>query len=115
MRDLLASVGYASWVLDALIVLPVLGCAAVLAAPVRVSKPIALAVTIAELLISLGLWWAFDPSTAAMQFEVVHPWIPTWGVSYHVGLDGISLFMVLLTTLTMPLAVLGSFTYIKTF
>jgi NADH-quinone oxidoreductase subunit M len=47
-----------------------------------------------------------------MQFEVVHAWIPSMGIMYHLGLDGISLMMVLLTTFTMPLAVLGSFTYI---
>jgi NADH-quinone oxidoreductase subunit M len=38
--------------------------------------------------------------------------VPAWGITYHLGADGISLFMVLLTTFTMPLAVLGSWSYI---
>ena len=44
--------------------------------------------------------------------EFVAAWIPAFGISYHVGLDGISVFMVLLTTFTMPLAILGSWKYI---
>ena len=48
-----------------------------------------------------------------MQFQHAYPWMPGWGIHYRVGLDGISLFMVLLTTFTMPLAVLGSWNYIK--
>ncbi|MGD2136468.1 MAG: NADH-quinone oxidoreductase subunit M, partial [Gemmatimonadales bacterium] len=67
-----------------------------------------------EFLLSAPLWWAFEPGTAAMQFTAVHPWIPAWGIAYRVGIDGISLFMVLLTTFTMPLAVLGSWNYITT-
>src|SRR5206468_10065073 len=41
-------------------------------------------------------------------------WIPSWGIRYTVGVDGISLFMVLLTTFLVPLSVLGSYTYIAT-
>ena len=51
--------------------------------------------------------------TPLMQFEVYREWIPAWGIAYNLGIDGISLFMVLLTTFTMPLAVLGSWNYIK--
>ncbi len=47
-----------------------------------------------------------------MQFAASIPWMPQWGIAYRVGIDGISLFMVLLTTLTMPLCVLGSWNYI---
>src|SRR5262249_42294789 len=83
-----------------------------LLAPEDLAKRLALVVTLAEFVISAGLWWAFDPTMSTMQFQVVHPWIPDWGIAYRVGIDGISLFMVLLTTLTMPLAVLGSWSYI---
>jgi NADH-quinone oxidoreductase subunit M len=41
------------------------------------------------------------------------PWIESWGIYYRVGLDGISLFMVLLTALLLPLMVLGSWSYIR--
>jgi NADH-quinone oxidoreductase subunit M len=47
-----------------------------------------------------------------MQFEVSQPWVSTWGINYHVGVDGISLFMVLLTTFLVPLSILGSYRYI---
>src|SRR5690242_9970025 len=49
-----------------------------------------------------------------MQFVADAPWIPAWGIRYTVGVDGISLFMVLLTTFLVPLSVLGSYTYITT-
>src|SRR5216110_4079876 len=47
-----------------------------------------------------------------MQFMVDLPWIPAWGIHFSVGVDGISLFLVLLTTLLVPLSVLGSWSYI---
>src|SRR6476659_4311214 len=47
-----------------------------------------------------------------MQRVSSTPWIPRWGISYQVGIDGISLFMVLLTTVMMPLSVLASWTSI---
>jgi NADH-quinone oxidoreductase subunit M len=113
MSGFLASIGYGSWVLDVLLILPVVGTAAILLSPQSRAKDLALIVSALELIVSLGLWWAFDPANPGMQFEVSHDWIPSWGITYHLGVDGISLFMVLLTTVTMPLAVLGSFTYIK--
>ena len=113
MRDFLLGIGYGQWVLNALLVLPLAGALAVLAAPTARAKHVALAVTIVEFLVSVGLWWTYDPGVSAMQFRFWAPWVPAYGISYQVALDGISLFMVLLTTFTMPLAVLGSFNYIK--
>ena len=112
MTGFLSAIGYADWVLHAIMVIPILGAAAVMLQPAAKAKWIALWFSVAELVVSLGLWWAFDPGTAAMQFEVRHAWVPAFGINYHLGIDGISLFMVLLTTVTMPLAVLGSFKYI---
>jgi NADH-quinone oxidoreductase subunit M len=107
----LTGLGYQRWALDAILLLPLLGAVLVMLSPPAAAKRLALYVTLAEFAVSLGLWWAFEP-TAAMQFQVVRQWIPEWGIAYRLGVDGISLFMVLLTTLTMPLAVLGSWTYI---
>jgi NADH-quinone oxidoreductase subunit M len=104
---------YATWVLDALLAFPLVVALVVLWRPAAEAKWIALIGTVIEFAISVPLWWAFDPGTTAMQFEQLRPWIPAWGISYRIGIDGISLFMVLLTTFTMPLAVLGSFNYIK--
>ena len=51
--------------------------------------------------LSVGLWWAYDPALGGgYQLASSGPWIAAWGVNYALGLDGISLFMVLLTTFT---------------
>ena len=72
----------------------------------------ALVVSLVEAVLALGLWWAFDPSHGGMQFVTQLPWLPQWGISYAVGLDGLSLFMVLLSTSLMPLLVWGSWNQI---
>ena len=112
MTALLSGIGYERWVLDMIMLIPLLGAIAIMLRPTAEAKKIALGVALAEFVVSAGLWWAFDPTVATMQFEIRHSWIPDWGVTYHVGIDGISLFMVLLTTFTMPLAVLSSWNYI---
>ncbi|MEO8138204.1 MAG: NADH-quinone oxidoreductase subunit M [Gemmatimonadota bacterium] len=113
MSQFLISIGYGQWILNALILLPLIGVLPIVLLPVARAKQLALWVTCLELVLSLGLWWAFDPATSAMQFVVTAPWLSQWGISYTLGLDGLSLFMVLLTTLIMPLAVLSSFKYIE--
>jgi NADH-quinone oxidoreductase subunit M len=76
-------------------------------------KYFTLAATLLVFLVSLRLWTGFDPAGAVMQFVLDKPWLPAYGVSYFLGIDGISLLMVLLTTLLMPVSVLASFNYIK--
>jgi NADH-quinone oxidoreductase subunit M len=102
---------YDHWVLTALLAWPLLAAAALWAAPERLAKHLALAASLVEFAISVPLWWRFVPA-AGMQFSVSWGWIPAWGIRYHVGVDGISLFMVLLTTFLVPLSVLGSYHYI---
>jgi len=68
----------------------------------------ALAVTLAEAALSLPLWSGFDPATARYQFAEHAPWIPAFNINYTLGVDGISLLLVLMTTLIMPLCVLCS-------
>lgn len=65
-------------------------------------------------LLSLPLWFRFNADTAAFQFREQHAWIPGLKIEYSLGLDGISVLLVLLTTLIMPLCVLASWKYIKT-
>jgi NADH-quinone oxidoreductase subunit M len=113
MTALLDSLGYGSWVLHALVWLPLIGIAAVLLAPEERAKTVAFWWSAAVFVLSLGLWWAFDPTSGAMQMASSIPWVEAWGIHYALGIDGISLFMVLLTTFTTPLAILGSFNYIK--
>jgi NADH-quinone oxidoreductase subunit M len=113
MQAFLDSIGYGDWVLHVLLWLPLVGMALVLMAPVSRAKHLAFAWSLIVLFLSLGLWWAFDASVGTFQFFSSVPWIERWGVSYAVALDGISLFMVILTTFTTAVAILGSFNYIK--
>ena len=73
-----------------------------------------LAFTTAAGLYSLPLYSHFDPSTAEFQYRLTLAWIPALNINYAVGVDGISLLLVLLTTLVMPLCVLASWRYIQT-
>src|SRR5881398_766374 len=104
---------YAQTVLTALIAWPAIAAVGVLTAPARWAKHIALAGSLLELAISVPLWWVFQPA-GGMQLQVDVPWIPSWGIHYAVGVDGISLFLILLTTFLMPLSILGSYNYITT-
>ena len=109
----MASFYSSHWVLTFLIFWPLVGAVATLLVRVDQAKRVALLVGTVEFLVSLPLFWTFDPGGPAMQNEAAIPWIPDWGIFYRLGLDGISLFMVLLTTLLLPLVVLGSWTYIE--
>jgi NADH-quinone oxidoreductase subunit M len=111
MNAFLDSIGFGGWILHVLVVLPLLGIPLILAAPERSAKHIAFAVALLEFIVSAGLWWHFDP-TAGMQYRASIAWMPRWGINYAVGLDGVSLVMVLLTTLLGPITVLGSYRYI---
>ncbi len=71
-------------------------------------------VTIIMALISLPLISGFDTTTAKFQFAEAHTWIPQLNINYIVGVDGISILLVILTTFIMPLCVLASWKYIKT-
>src|SRR5258705_448664 len=95
---------YARWVLTALLAWPLVAAAVVLFVPVPRAKYVALFATLVEFALSVPLWWEFAPA-GGMQFLADYAWIPPWGIHYTVGVDGISLFMVLLTTFLMPLSV----------
>lgn len=73
-----------------------------------------LAFTTAAAAFSLPLYFRFDPSMTGFQFLQSMDWIPRLKIRYAVGIDGISLLLVLLTTLIMPLCVLASWRYIGT-
>jgi len=113
MTDLLASIGYESWILHVLVWGPVAGMVHVLLTGEENAKHVALRWSVLIFLASVGLWWAFDPGTGGFSMESSRPWIEAWGVDYALGVDGISLFMVLLTTFTTTIAILGSFEYIQ--
>ena len=126
MTDFLSGIHYNSWILPALLIIPLVGSLLVwmhgasrngLAdadANAGAARQITVWTLIIEFLLSCGLWWSFVPGVATWQAGVDLQWIPAWGVRFSIGVDGISLMLVLLTTLTMPLAVLGGWTSIKT-
>lgn len=74
----------------------------------RAIKTIAFIVTLLNFLFSLSLFFLFDSNKTGMQFVEKIPWIKEYGISYLVGIDGISLFLVLLTTFLTALSVLAS-------
>ena len=73
----------------------------------------ALATTVLTFLLSLGLWFGFDPNNTSYQFQVQHDWIASLGITYHIGLDGISFLLIILTTFLTPLTLLGSWTAVE--
>jgi NADH-quinone oxidoreductase subunit M len=75
-------------------------------------KAFATLVAAADFAVSVPLWWAFDRGADGYQFVEKASWIPSLGVSYHFGIDGISLVLILLTTLMGVIAVVCSYTAI---
>src|SRR4051812_18331281 len=74
----------------------------------RNCRSAALITSLVTFLVSLLLWVHFDPTKAGFQFEEKVAWIPALNIGYHMGIDGISLFFVLLSTLLTPICVLAS-------
>lgn len=73
----------------------------------------ALVIAAIEFIISLPLFINFKIGFSGFQFEVKAEWIKTLGITYHLGIDGISLFLVLLTTFLIPITILSSWNAIK--
>jgi len=94
--------------------LPILGGLLVLALGERFNpRPLALAVAMITFLTSLLLYTGFDSGTAVMQFQEKASWIPAFNVFYHLGVDGIAMPLIILTTFTTVLVVLAGWEVIK--
>jgi len=95
--------------------LPLLGGIVVLVLPrarESVARWTALGFSLAAFLIAFMMWMRFDPSAGGpdrLQFVERYPWIPSLGVDYFLGIDGLSVTMVLLTAIITPVAILASF------
>jgi NADH-quinone oxidoreductase subunit M len=101
--------------LSVLIFLPVVGALAVALTgrgAVTLQKVLGLVFSTIGFLLSLLLVRGFE-DIAAVQFVEQARWIPDWGISYHLGIDGLSLWLVILTTFLTPLCLLGSWTSIE--
>jgi NADH-quinone oxidoreductase subunit M len=103
-------------ILSILVWLPILGGAAVLGLGDRrpgLVRQLALAMAILTFVASLPLWLNFDPHTAAMQFSERAAWIPAFDAWYHLGVDGISMPLILLTTFMTVLVVIAGWDSVK--
>ena len=76
------------------------------------AKGIALATSLVTLAVSIPLWTNFHPA-GKWAFEARHEWAPSLGFSYHVGIDGVALLLVMLTTFLSPLVVLSSWNFVQ--
>ena len=97
--------------LSFLLIAPVAGAVALTVVPKQQRHALfalALLASFVTFLVSLKILHVFVPGQGEMQFVERIPWVRGFGIDYHVGIDGISLFLVLLTTLLMPLAILAS-------
>lgn len=101
--------------LNVLIALPLVGATAVIFIP---RQMLSLLRGFTYLVLGIGfvasLWLLTVPMSAGWHFQYIKEWIPAFGIRYHVALDGISLWLVLLTTFVTPIAAYASFGSIKT-
>ncbi len=106
----------ADHLLSVLVFLPAAGAVLLLLLPrsaVGAARALALAVSVLELVLSLPLWTRFDVLQQGFQLREKIAWIPQLGISYNVGIDGISLLLVLLTTVLTPVSLLFSYSHVE--
>jgi len=82
------------------------------ARPAALHRWLALGLSLVVFILSLAVWFRFDPDVPSFQLQEQLSWIPQYGISYHIGVDGISLLLVMLTTLLIPVVILASWSSI---
>jgi len=97
-------------IVGALFILMLRGEAEVVA---RQSRYVALWTTLFTFVLSLLIWFQFENGTAAFQFEEKFDWLPQYRISYHMGVDGISMLFVILSTFLTPICILASWDSIE--
>jgi NADH-quinone oxidoreductase subunit M len=97
--------------LSTIVFLPLAGALLLWLVPMRAKAQrwTAFLVSLATFFVSLALWFGFDRGTADFQFVEKASWIPDFGISYHIGIDGVSLLLILLTTLLSAISIVASF------
>lgn len=85
--------------------IPLIGAALIALLPKSAARGVALVASIASFVVSLMALFNFNPAVAGYQFVEFVPWIPQYGIGYKMGMDGISVWLVLLTTLIFPIAI----------
>lgn len=102
--------------LNLVLFLPLIGMFAIALIPTdkpQTTRVFTLAVMIVQLIMTALLYFQFDSTTAGLQFESRLPWIASWGVFYHIGVDGFNVLLVLMTAFLGPLVVAGAFSAIQ--
>ncbi len=100
-------------ILSTLIWTPIIGGLLVLMAGEKWARMSALFFSVLTFILSIPLYTQFDVSTAAMQFGELKSWIPSFNIFYQLGVDGISMPLIILTTFTTVLVVLSAWEVIK--
>jgi proton-translocating NADH-quinone oxidoreductase chain M len=103
-------------ILSTVLILPLIGSAILTIIPsenVGIIRATGISVSILTFVLSVFLWILFDYSTATFQFVESFNWIPMSNLTFSIGIDGISLFFILITTLLIPLCLIGSYEVIK--
>ncbi|HEX4064846.1 MAG TPA: NADH-quinone oxidoreductase subunit M [Acidobacteriaceae bacterium] len=72
------------------------------------ARLVAMLFGVGALLITCFFWWGFDPQFPGMQYEVLHAWVPSLGMSYHVGVDGLGILMLALSALVVVMSLAAS-------
>jgi NADH-quinone oxidoreductase subunit M len=80
----------------------------------RNARSVALWTSLITFVVSLFVWINFDPSVASFQMEERADWIPAFNINYHMGVDGISVLFVILSTFLTPLCILSSYGAVNT-
>ena len=107
-----------SYILFSLLLLPLIGVTIIFFIPKENTltiKQTGLNISLATFILSLYLWINFDNSTANFQFVSKFDWIPVSNLTFYLGIDGISLFFVILTTFLIPICLLTSWNSIKVY
>jgi NADH-quinone oxidoreductase subunit M len=100
--------------LSSLVFLPILFALIMVVWPNKTTlRPLALGLSLIQFALSLTIFWKFDPSSSALQLVEKYPWIERFGVNYYLGIDGISLWLVILTTFLLPIIIVGSWQAIE--
>lgn len=100
-------------ILSLTIWLPILAGFLIIALGDGPARKLAAATSILTLLVSLPLYFGFDPTTAAMQFTESVAWLPGFNINYDLGVDGISMPLIILTTLINAIVVMSAWEVIK--
>jgi NADH-quinone oxidoreductase subunit M len=102
------------WLLTAVVFLPLVGALVIGFSPTRWARILALGTALVTWVVSMWIAVVFDAGVEGFQLGIEREWIPIFGIEYKLGIDGLSLLLVLLTTTLTWISILASFSPIQT-